>query len=180
MGVGHFPTSVKEVVKELLLLEPEFRRNQQIQDIVEKNAQKKTNATKPVEKPGEGKSASIKGSSLGKIPKKGTPKGGKESQNASTPKGGTDKHCERCAQWSPFSCKSHNTNECKRWSEDGENISRKAREQKKEFRALKRNFSTLLKEQRKLKKSLKKKTRKSRKKRKRDDDSSSSDSSDSE
>ena len=77
-------------------------------------------------------------------------------------------------------CKSHNTNECKRWSEDGENISRRARAEKKEFKALKRNFSTLLKEQRKLKKSIKKKARKSRKKKKRDDDSSSSDSSDSE
>jgi hypothetical protein len=114
MGVGHFPTSVKEVVKELLLLEPEFRQNQQIQDIVEKNAHKMTNAAKLVEKPGEGKSVSNKGPSLGKIPKKGTANGGKESQNASISKGGTDKHCERCAQWSLPTCKSHNTNECKR------------------------------------------------------------------
>ena len=59
MGVGHFPTNVKDVVKELLLIKPEYRRTQQIQDIVEKQiSQKKTSATKPVEKHGEGKSTS--------------------------------------------------------------------------------------------------------------------------
>ena len=154
MGVGHFPTSVKEVVKELLLLEPEFRRNKQIQDIVEKNARKKTTAAKPFEKTGEGKSASNKGTSLGRIPKKGTPNGGKDSQSASSPKGATDKHCECCAQWSPLTSKSHNTSECKRWSESGEAISRRGRD--RELKNLKRNFSTLLKQQRKLKKSMKK------------------------
>ena len=71
MGVGHFPTNVKDVVKELLLIKPEYRRTQQIQDIVEKQiSQKKTSATKPVEKHGEGKSTSNRENSSGKSPEK--------------------------------------------------------------------------------------------------------------
>jgi len=179
MGVGHFPTNVKDVVKELLLIEPEYRRTQQIQDIVEKQiSQKKTSATKPVEKHGEGKSTSNRENSSGKIPRKAPRKGCKDGQDASTSKRPTGRHCARCAQWSPLTCKSHNTSECRRWTEDGEKIPHRS-DANKELKSLKRNFSTLLKQQRKLHKSIKK-TRKRSKKKRKDDSSSSSDSSDSE
>ena len=127
--------------------------------------------------------AKVKALAIGKIPPEKIPrkkprKRGKDSQDASTLKGPTGRHCARCAQWSPPTCKLHNTSECRRWTEDGEKIPRKS-EASKELKSLKRNFSTLLKQQRKLHKSIKK-THKKIKKKKKDDSSSSSDSSDSE
>ena len=90
MGVGHFPTSEKEICKELLLLKPEFRRSQQIQDILKRqNTQRKSSTAKSIEKRGEAKSASNRGDSFGKIPRKSAQNGGKDGQSVSTPKGRT-------------------------------------------------------------------------------------------
>jgi len=36
MGIGHFPTSFKDVLKELLFLKPEFRHTQSIQEVVKR------------------------------------------------------------------------------------------------------------------------------------------------
>jgi hypothetical protein len=58
MGVGNFPTSIKDVVNEFLLLEPEFRRNQLIQEVVKRqNTDKKATAFAKA-----GKHAATKGS----------------------------------------------------------------------------------------------------------------------
>ena len=164
-GARHFPQDVSELSDNLELLEPEFGKTQSLLDQV-----KKANGNPPKNKMGSEKD---------KIPKK-KPKHDK-SKNGKGDSGGNHK-CERCAKWSPQYKFTHDTEECRRWTEKGmdkrhkfnKNSSESQRE--REFKTLKKNYAHMEKRTKRLEKQLRNK----KKGKKRNYESSDSDSSDSE
>ena len=96
----HFPTCVKTLIEELVVMEPEYKSQRALAQKQELNLQKAA-AGRKLEQP---------------IPRKRNSAGGDKA-------GGGDKrpkkNCELCAKWMPKCQHSHNTADCRIFNKDG-------------------------------------------------------------
>ena len=153
---NHFPLDVDLLTNELVLLEPQFSKTQQLLEQV-RGKKKKNEAAAKAEREA---AAAASGDQ---------PKGARNTSRRSSKKQG-NKHCERCAKWHPSAKDTHNTNECKRFTASGEDLFKKRQRErsanahrKSSSEEMAQCFATAQKEQTALLKKLLKTNRKSKK-----------------
>jgi len=110
----HFPMNVADLSEDLVLLEPMFGQTQKI--VAQIRSQGGTN------NPGEkGKNQNGKRTLDQPIPKK-TAKGVAPKNGRDDKKRKGNKFCSKCAKYAPHAQNSHNTNECRRFDENGKDL----------------------------------------------------------
>jgi hypothetical protein len=181
-GVNHCPTSVEQLKKDLLDVEPQARQFKKVADDV-----KALKSGSPNKKPSgsEGGTANASGTSKKRSLKDPIPKKvrndkteGKESLLDSY-----KKHCNHCQRFSPKIAHTHNTKDCRRWNPDGTPKAKKAKTshalQKLEHEQFKAVFAQMQEDNKKLRKLLKKQTKKSKSRKRKAYDTSDDSGSDS-
>ena len=181
-GVNHCPTSVEQLKKDLIDVEPQARQFKKVADDVKAL---KSGSPNKKSSGSEGGTANASGTTKKRSLKDPIPKKvrndkteGKESLLDSY-----KKHCNHCQRFSPKIAHTHNTKDCRRWNPDGTPKAKKAKTshalQKLEHEQFKAVFAQMQEDNKKLRKLLKKQTKKSKSRKRKAYDTSDDTGSDS-